>query len=84
MSLKFTATLRFAFKTAEHALIAAKSLSVNDDPKRRESISTFSGSDHFLIFEVRASSAKHLKKAITTTLPSIELIEQTINEFALD
>jgi hypothetical protein len=82
MTFNFTATLQFTFKTPEHALIAAKTLSVDDDLKPNESISTFSGSDQFLIFEVRASSARHLKKAITTTLPSIELIEQTINEFA--
>jgi tRNA threonylcarbamoyladenosine modification (KEOPS) complex Pcc1 subunit len=84
MDFKHSAALRFDFKTPEHAVIAARSMSVDEDLKPNESTSTFAAVDNFLVLEVRAASPKFLKKAITTTLPSVELIEQTINEFALD
>jgi hypothetical protein len=84
MAFTSTATLRFDFKTPGHAVIAARSLSVGDDLKPTESTSTFSTAGSFLVFDVAATSAKHLKKAITTTLPSIELIEQIITEFAIN
>jgi tRNA threonylcarbamoyladenosine modification (KEOPS) complex Pcc1 subunit len=83
MAFKSTATLRFDFKTPEHAVIAARSLSVGDDLKPTESTSTFSADANFLVFDVQATNARHLKKAITTTLPSIELIEQIITELAI-
>jgi tRNA threonylcarbamoyladenosine modification (KEOPS) complex Pcc1 subunit len=66
------------------AVIAAKSLSVSDDLKPQESRATFTTVDNFLVFDIQASNSKNLKKAITTTMPSIELIEQTINELPLE
>jgi tRNA threonylcarbamoyladenosine modification (KEOPS) complex Pcc1 subunit len=66
------------------AVIAARSLSVDDDLKPQESRATFTTADNFLVFEVQAATPKHLQKAISTTLPSIHLIEQTINELALE
>jgi hypothetical protein len=84
MAFKYSATLRFSFGTADHALIAAKSLCVSDDLKPNESTSTFSAIDNFLVYEVRATNVRQLKKAISTTIPSIELIEQTIAEFAFE
>lgn len=80
----FSATLRFEFHTPEKAQIAAKAMSVDEDLKPNESTATFAAEGSEMVFEIKAASAKFLKKAITTTLPSIELIEQTINEFALD
>lgn len=84
MSYLHSATLNFDFKTAKHAQIAANSLNVDDDLKPEESTISFSTNDHFLVFEVKATTPKNLKKTINTTIPSIKLIEQTINEFALD
>ena len=79
---KFSATLRFDFGTEEYATIAARSLSVDDDLKPHESKATFKAEGTQLVFDVIADSSKHLQKAIRTTIPSIELIEQTIKEFA--
>ena len=76
--------LRFDFGSEEHAVIAARSLSVDDDLKPHESKSTFTADGTALVFEAVADSPKHLKKAITTTIPSIELIEQTIRELPLE
>lgn len=80
----FSATLRFDFKTPERAQIAAKAMSVDEDLKPNESTATFTAEGTQMVFSIKAGSAKFLKKAITTTLPSIDLIERTINEFALD
>lgn len=84
MSYKHSAVLRFDFKTPEHAQIAANSMNVDDDLKPEESTANFSVDGHSMVFEVHASSIKFLKKAIGTTISSIMLVEQTINEFALD
>jgi tRNA threonylcarbamoyladenosine modification (KEOPS) complex Pcc1 subunit len=84
MAFPCSETLRFDFKTPENALIAAKSLSVDDDLKPQESRASYTAVDNFLVFEVQAATPKHLQKAISTTLPSIHLIEQTVNELALD
>lgn len=80
----FAKELRYDFGTNEHAAIAARTLSVDDDLKPNESVSTFSADNGFLVFSVRAISEKHLQKAISTTQPSIDLIRQTIEEFAKD
>lgn len=84
MSYLHSATLRFDFKTPKHAQIAANSLNVDDDLKPEESTSDFFVDGKFLVFEIKASSPKNLKKTINTAIPSIMLIEQTINEFAFD
>ena len=84
MDYLYSATIRFDFKTPKHAQIAANSLNVDDDLKPEESTSDFSVDGQFLVFDVKATSPKNLKKAINTTTPSIMLIENTINEFALD
>jgi hypothetical protein len=84
MAFKHSATLRFDFKTPEHAVIAARSMSVDEDLKPSESTSTFSAVGTFMVLEIQSASPKFLKKAITTTLPSVDLIERTINEFAID
>lgn len=78
------ATLRFDFKTPKHAQIAANTLNVDDDLKPEESTSDFTTDGKFLVFDIKASSPKNLKKTINTAIPSIMLIEQTINDFALD
>jgi EKC/KEOPS complex subunit PCC1/LAGE3 len=77
----YSATLNIPFKSHDHAVIAARTLNVDGDLKPNESTSTFAVSDAFLVFSVQAKTAKHLKKAITTTMPSIELIERTIEAF---
>jgi tRNA threonylcarbamoyladenosine modification (KEOPS) complex Pcc1 subunit len=77
----YSATLQFPFKSQEEAKIAARTLSVDDDLKPNDSVNEFGVSNNFLVFSVRARSAKHLKKAITTTLPSIELIQNTVDAF---
>jgi hypothetical protein len=81
---KYTSELRYDFKTEEKAKISANSLMADDDLKPEEDISTFEADGRFLVFKSKAISPKFLKKAITTTIPSIELVEQTINEFAID
>lgn len=80
----FTAVLKFDFKTPENAVIAANSLKASDDLKPDESLSIFETEENFLVFSAKAKGPKFLKKVINTTLPSIELIEQTINELSLD
>lgn len=84
MDQGFSAVLRYDFKTEEKARIAVTSLLASDDLKPEESTSTFEAEGQFLVFRVQAKGPKPLKKAINTTIPSIELIEQTINAFALD
>ena len=84
MDQGFSAELRYDFKTPEKAHIAASSMRADDDLKPEESLSTFEADGQFLVFKIQAKGPKYLKKAITTTIPSIELIEQTINEFSLD
>ncbi|KAK8890053.1 hypothetical protein M9Y10_034812 [Tritrichomonas musculus] len=84
MNYLHSATLRFDFKTAKHAQIAANTLNVDDDLKPEESTSEFLVEDNFLVFNIKAATPKNLKKTINTTIPSIMLIEKTINEFALD
>lgn len=81
---RFSASLRFDFGTEEHAVIAARSLSVDDDLKPNESKSTFTAEGTSLVLDVVADSPKHLKKAITTTIPSIELIQETIRELPFE
>ena len=84
MDFGYSAELRYDFKTPEKAAIAATSMRADEDLKPEESLSVFSSDGQFLVFQIQARSSKFLKKAITTTVPSIELIEQTINAFALD
>ena len=84
MNYLHSATLRFDFKTEKHAQIAANTLNVDDDLKPEESTSEFLVEDKFLVFNIKSSTTKNLKKTINTTIPSIMLIEKTINEFALD
>lgn len=80
----YSKELKYDFKTPEYATIAARTLNVDDDLKPDESASTFESRDNYLIFKVKAISEKHLQKAISTTEPSIDLIQRTISEFALD
>ena len=84
MSYLHSAVIKFDFKTPKHAEIAARTMNVDDDLKPEESTSSFRNEGQFLFFEVKAASAKHLKKAINTTTPSIQLVERTINAFAVD
>ena len=79
----YFASLRFNFETIENATIASNSLNVADDLKPEESISSFCQENEFLILNVSASTTKSLKKAITTAIPSIDLIQQTISELSL-
>jgi hypothetical protein len=80
----YSASLQFPFSAPEHAAIAARTLNVDDDLKPNESIAKFDTSGSFLVFSVQARSMKFMKKAITTTIPSIELIQRTIEAFAVE
>ncbi|EAY00574.1 hypothetical protein TVAG_357800 [Trichomonas vaginalis G3] len=80
----YFAELRFDFKTSEYARIAANSLLASDDLKPDESTSIFDTDGQYMVFTAKARGPKFLKKLINTTLPSIELIEQTINELAIE
>lgn len=82
--MNFTDQVRFEFKTPEHAQIACRTLSVDEELKPEESISTFSTEGNILILSIKATSEKALKKVISTTTPSVELIQRVITEFALN
>jgi tRNA threonylcarbamoyladenosine modification (KEOPS) complex Pcc1 subunit len=79
----YSATLQFPFDCPEHALIAARSLGVDGDLKPNESVAEFTAADCFLVLSIRAKTAKFLKKAITTIMPSVELVQQTVQAFAV-
>lgn len=81
---KKTSIQKYDFGTPEKAAIAARTLSVSDDFKPEESTSTFTSDGQFLVFSVKGKSEKHVNKAVSTTIPSIELVQQIIKEFALD
>ena len=82
--MEYQETVKIDFKTPENAVIACRSLSASEELKPDESLSTYSSEGNFLVISVKAVSEKALKKAIRTTMPSVKLIEDLINEFALD
>lgn len=80
----FSATLRFDLGSNERAVIASRSLSTDDELKPNESNTEFSADGQYLIVEIRAAKSRFLRKAITTLLPSIDLVERTIEGFAIE
>jgi hypothetical protein len=55
----------------------------DDDLNPEESLTTFSTENSQLIFHAKAISEKYLQKAVNVTVPSIELVKQTIEAFSL-
>jgi len=81
-AFSFSETRIFDFPTPESAFIAFKTLSVDDDLKPLESKTEFKVDSSSLVMTVTAKNEKCLKKAVNATLPSINLVKETILAFS--
>ncbi|KAH8312135.1 hypothetical protein KR044_009514, partial [Drosophila immigrans] len=74
-------TLRLPFATPQHAEIAYRVLSVDQEPRRNFVSKTLSLEDNVLVVSFSADQVKNLRTAITSFFECLLLCQDTIKQF---
>lgn len=81
LKTKFYSTIRVPFDTPEHAKIAYRVLSVDQEPRRNFVQKTLSLEDDVLVVHFSADQVKNLRTAITSFFECLLLCQDTIKLF---